>query len=52
MFVPKIIGHDIEEFNAIVQRHGDWLGEVAEMEKAVKDYQMNLFTPKDATVPK
>jgi hypothetical protein len=29
-----IVGHDIEEFNAIIERHGDWLGEVKKLTKA------------------
>lgn len=30
----SIVGHDIEEFNAIIERHGDWLGEVKKLTKA------------------
>jgi Putative phage metallopeptidase len=33
---PKIIGHDVEEFHAIIHRHGDWKGEVAGFQPPVK----------------
>ena len=40
--VCEIVGHDIEEFNAVIERHGDWKGEVARMLQSAKTGQPEL----------
>jgi len=40
---PRLIGHDVEEFQVIIQRHGDWNGEIKPLIKVYTDSQMRLF---------
>jgi hypothetical protein len=44
--VVGLVGHDIEEFTAVIARHGDWMGEVERLEKARSASQLTLFDPK------
>lgn len=40
----KIVGHDLEEFNAVIERHGLWLDDTRRMAKVI---QPHLFTLDD-----
>lgn len=43
----SIVGHDIEEFRAVVERHGDWLGQVGPIEEA-KQLRLKLWEQEKA----
>jgi|CXWL01.1.fsa_nt_gi DNA segregation ATPase FtsK/SpoIIIE-like protein len=44
--VLRLVGHDIEEFNAIVARHGLWMPHEEAFVKSIRTEQNSLFEPK------
>lgn len=38
----SIIAHDLEEFNAVVQRHGIWRGDVGRFAEVARDAQLRM----------
>jgi hypothetical protein len=43
---PSTIGHDVEEFTAVIERHGFWTGDLLRIESLAKGEQLKLF-PED-----